>query len=64
MSEKKPTKAQRAKLLDPQLATRLRSLSDDELLAAHDLMHDEMLIRHGTNKRSEAESKIKGGDDE
>lgn len=50
----KLTKAQRRKLLDPNLVVILAALPDDELLAAHDLMHDLMEHRHGTNKRAEA----------
>lgn len=49
----KLTKAQRRKLLTPELRDLLSSLSDDVLLAAHDFMHEQMEERYGTNRRSE-----------
>lgn len=50
----KLTKAQRKKLLDPNIVVILTALPDDELLAAHDLMHDLMEQRYGSNRRKDA----------
>lgn len=50
----KLTKAARAKLIDPMLRNWIVDLGDDALLAVHDLTHQEMERRHGTNRRPEA----------
>ena len=50
------TKAQRAKLIPPELRAQIEALPDDVLLAAHDLTHQVMEQRYGTNKRNEAEA--------
>lgn len=55
----KPTKAQRAKLLHPTMRDMICASNDDLLLAIHDLCHEEMERRHGTNKRGEVETKAR-----
>ena len=50
----KLTKAQRKKLLDPNIIAILTALPDNELLAAHDLMHDLMEQRYGSKRRKAA----------
>lgn len=50
----KLTKAQRMKLISPELRSVVEALQDDELLAVHDLMHEIMERRYGSAKRSEA----------
>ncbi len=51
----KPSKTQRARLIDPGLRAAIEALSDDALLAVHDLTHDQMMARHGTNNRGVAQ---------
>lgn len=59
---KKLSKVQRLRLIERSgLADTLRALSDEEVLAAHDLMHDIMEERHGTNVRHEAEQVMDNG---
>lgn len=47
-------KEQQARLIDPELRALLEALPDDAILAVHDLTHDQMEIRHGTNRREKA----------
>ncbi|MBN7755441.1 hypothetical protein JYP46_01275 [Nitratireductor aquimarinus] len=61
---KKLTKAQRLKLIERSgLASTIRSLPDDEALAAHDLIHEIMNERWGSKSRVEAERRALGGGD-
>ncbi|MGV6875864.1 hypothetical protein ACUSIJ_24665 [Pseudochelatococcus sp. B33] len=55
MVEKRLTKAQRQRLIPANLRERIISMSDDEVLAVHDLTHEIMEDRTGTNKRMTAE---------
>lgn len=47
-------KAERRKLLSDAERKRVAALSDDELLALHDLTHDLMEARHGSRDRHSA----------
>lgn len=50
----KMTKAQRGKLIPAPIREAITAMPDGVLLAVHDLCHQEMERRYGTNKRAEA----------
>lgn len=55
MAEKRLTKAQRARLIPSDLRERISAMSDDDVLAVHDLTHKIMEDRTGTGRRQAAE---------
>ena len=50
----KLSKAQRAKTISTDLRETIKGLSDDQMLAVHDLTHQEMERRWGSPVRSKA----------
>lgn len=56
----KLTKAQRLKLVVPEDRAKIDGMSNEYLLAFHDLLHEQMEIRAGSNNRAALQSKAAG----